>query len=500
VACITDFNFTIQSELQDISTIGQLNRDDNYRKFEPTFKRWSMSINSLYIEDDEGQERMRQAIDNDERLWLKIIPRNIPSAGGLVRVWVGNGLVTSITHGNGLQSVVGQGVQIIGTGPLESLREDVTNPIQCSNICCVELNESVFLYDGQTFEAPPAPEGSTGFIVEKFFEPVETGTGDIGTISLNATGAGLSGCPVQVVYRYLCDDSPFVPDTGNPPNEQFQEIGEKTTNTQQLGIIKILEKETGKTVSDTFSYEDLWIEFNFVFLPANPDFILDLSQFGLTDTFIIATLTELKGLNIDFNNLSTPDLETIADLELVHFSANHNLFGQFDASLQAFADTIKHLDISFNFFTEAHAFGAIVGSGSVTLDLYDSSFNIWSFYLRDKLKSKIMRVNNNTYPNDAALGNGFWENMKGDPNIITQIAVQFPQLCENFSILEELDISANELIPSDDISLLIAQVAADLSITVAQATPIVKYDPTFTSTLPIDVFDFLTLVRNWLDA
>ena len=91
-----------------------------------------------------------------------------------------------------------------------------------------------------------------------------------------------------------------------------------------------------------------------------------------------------------------------------------------------------------------------------------------------------------------------------DANIVTELAVAFPQLCEDFSVLESLDLSEMELwlggVPSDDLTALIAEIATDLGITVAQATPIVKYNPTYNDILPVDVFDFLSLERSWINA
>ncbi len=505
VGCITNFNFTINSELQDISTIGQLNRDDNYKKFEVTFKRWSLQINSLYIEDDAGQEKLRQSIDNGQRVWLKLIPRSLYNSSGLRIIHVGAGFLTSVKINNGLQTSVNQSLQIIGTGPLEKMLENSSHPITCENICCVELNETVYVYNVQDFEAPPAPEGSSGWIVEETFFGVTTGTGDIGTYTTHPSGAGLSGCPVQIVYRYLCDDSPFVPDPSDPAILQFVDIVDNTTNDQQIKIIQLMEELAGVRLDGrTVFGSDLWIAFNLVFLPANPDFIFDLSGLGLVDLYVVATLTNLTGLDVNFNNLSFPDLETIQDLELVYLSANHNLLGQWNSVLSAQQSTIKYLDLSFNFITENFLFSTFSGSGSVSLDFYDMSHNIVAFYTNNKLKVKKLLVTNNRYPNDSALGNGFWEAQKGDTNITTELAVQFPQLSEDFSILEELDLSSMELwlggVPSDDLTALITEIATDLGITVGQAAPIVTYNPTYLDILPIDVFDFLSIERSWLNA
>jgi len=498
VAQILNYNLSINSKLTDISTVGQLQQDNLFKNFESSWKSWSVSISEIYVDSDVSQTKLLEALDQHKRVFIKIVPFRTFGENGLRTVFIGSGYVVGTNIKNNLQSAVGVDITIIGSGPLDKKLESETNLIECENICCETLNESIYMFNGQTFNAPPAPSGSTGWMVEKAFESIETGTGDIGTIVLNASGAGLSGCPVHVVYRYLCQTSPHIPDTSKTAIEQFQEIYDKTQSDEQMTIIKMLEELLGFRIGANGTASELWYAFNYDFLADNPFYILDLSQMGLSDLHIVKTLTNLKGIDVSFNNLSFADIEIIQDLELFYLKADHNLLGQWSSALVGFADTIKHLDISYNFITENFLFDTLISGTTRSLDLFDISHNILSFYRCNRLRVKELYIRGNRYPNDSFYGNGYWESRKANANSSCLLASVFPQLCQNFIDLEALDISELELIPVDDISALITQIATDKSITTPEAENIVTFSPTFTEVLPVEQFNPLTLPRNWI--
>ena len=485
--------------MTDISTYGQLQRDNKYKKFEASFKRWSVTISNVYIEDDAGQERLRQAIDNHERIWVKLVRNKEFGTRGYRTVRIGIGFVVNSTIRQSVQDAVNNSFAILGTGPLQRMLEKQSNLITCNNICCEEINENIYMFNGQTFEAPLAPKGSTGWIVEKAFEPIETGTGNIGTITLNASGAGLSGCPVHVVYRYLCRDSAYIPNNSLTAYEKFVEIADKTTNFSQIQIIKKLASLVGIVLGHNGNASDVWILLVYSFFPANPDYILDLSNMKLSDLTIVSTLTGLTGLNVSFNDLSFADIETIQDLELKYLKADHNLLGQWSSALVNFADTIKYLDLSYNFITEQFLFSTFTSAPNPsTLDYLNFNKNICSFWNNDKLKVKELYFAMNRYPNDAFYGNGYWESRKLSANSSLLVASVFPQLVKDFIILEKLDISELELSPLDDITLLIAQIASDKGITLAEAESLITYTPKYSEILPVEQFNPLALPRSWL--
>jgi hypothetical protein len=485
--------------MTDISTYNQLQRDNKYKKFEASFKRWGVTISNVYIEDDSGQQRLRDAIDNHERVWIKLVRNKDFGTRGYRTVRIGMGFLVNVGIQQSIQDAVNNNFAILGTGPLQRMLEKQSNLITCNNICCEELNENIYMFNGQTFEAPPAPKGSTGWIVEKTFEPIETGTGDIGTITLNASGAGLSGCPVHVVYRYLCKDSAYIPSNSLTAYEQFVEIADKTTNFSQIQIIKKLASLVGITLGHNGNASDVWILLTYSFFPANPDYILDLSNMRLSDLTIVGTLTGLTGVNISYNDLSFTDIESIQDLELKYLKADHNLLGQWSSALVNFADTIKYLDLSYNFITEQFLFSNFTSAPNPsTLDYFNFNKNICSFWINQKLKVKELYFALNRYPLDSFYRNGYWESRLTTANSSTLIASVFPQLCKDFTILEKLDISELQLSPSDDISALITAISTDRAESVAIATSRVTYSPKYTEILPVEQFNPLALPRTWL--
>jgi len=498
LACITRFNLNIKQTNRNISTIGQLNRDDNFKKFEPSFRTWTLQIDDIYDDTFAINQLLRDSLDNGQRVWIKIYPNRTFNANSIRTVYIGAAYTIFTQIANRLGDAVRDVMSLIGTGPLKRMIEKSGSLLECNTVCCVDISRGIYMFDGADFDAPVAPAGSTGWIVEKSFEAIETGTGNIGTISINATGAGLQGCPVWVVYRYICADTGFVPDTGEPAQDQFVEIAQNTTNPQQLEIIDRLQALSGFRVDGNDKFDELWTAFNITFLTANPNHILDVSQLGLADLYIISTLTNLKGLNASFNNLNMAAVLQADNLALNYLQLDHNLIGHDIKLLLPFNATIKHLDVSFNSVNENFLFDVTVDATTRTLDFLDYGNNLVAHINNDNLKCKEILFNANRYPNDKALGNDYWESRKGAGNTEVDIASNFPQLAKDFIITTKIDISELELDPLDDISLLVTEVKTDKGVSQAEAEAIVIYDPTYSEILPIDVFQPLSLVRNWL--
>jgi hypothetical protein len=144
IGTVQEFSLRISAKIKEISTIGFLIKNKNYRNFESSYKTWSLEFKKISIDKDEGEQKLEDAIDDNVKTWIKIIPRYkyTGNAGNLYRwVFVGKGLIVSNDKKNPLSTALNNGLQILGNGPLFRLKEYEDNRIDFET-GCVETAEA----------------------------------------------------------------------------------------------------------------------------------------------------------------------------------------------------------------------------------------------------------------------------------------------------------------------------------------------------------------------
>lgn len=503
IAEILTMSLTASRDMIDVTTY----LNEGWRSFEPGFKSWSSSHSEIYVQTDEGQKEIESAIFLGKRIYLKFVPtRNFDQIGTRREIFVGLCFVTSWSITSPLGAPGRVTVSMRGVGELMQRLETETQADELCDFCCEPLNETIYLVLDEEFVAPPAPPGSTGWVVEKNFEPEETGTGDIGTITINPSGAGLDGCPVQVTYRYLCEDGPYIPTGGGTTLDDFVEIAENTSNSGQIAIINIMEEQVGfrigdpKGVNQLFKAQDLYIEFNFVFLVANPTFLLDVSGLGIDDITIINQLSNLQRLDASFNNLTVFNLDELTIPALIFLNVSHNLVGQDNGELAQQAPTLTHLDMSFNFLNESFVF---MSAGGPDVDLYDLSNNYLGFIDNSARRIKTFKMVFNTYPSPVVLDPSapadFWSIRI--TNVLSSVRIidgGVTNMMLDYTVVDLVDISESQLADETvDIQTLITRIEVAQGITNAEAALKVKYNPTYSDTVSSrSVYNRLSLPRD----
>jgi len=481
IGCLTTTKIVFSNSKIDVTPWAH----DGFRNFVYGKKSWTISGEFIYNQDDEQQEELEEAYFLRQRILVKFVPNtDFDGLGNKRRARGGFGFVMNLDLRAPTRDLQRRAFTIVGCGVPFDIMETETSSESCLTLCCIDVHQGIYLQNGIPFKAPDAPEGSIGWIVEKNFEAVETGTGNIGFIEVDSAGgsAGADGCPVFTTFRYLCVDSAIVP-TESTAGEEFVEIAEKTNNPGQIAIIEKMQELTGLRLNvNDVTYYDIWFEFNFVYLPNNPSEIIDFSALGLSDGHIIETLTNLKNVDLSFNNLIHEDVEEWERINLNYLDISHNLIGQENKVFVFQAATLTHFDLSHNYLVEAFLYNS--GDGQLnppTMNFYDLSYNFIGAMLSDTVVIRDFRMIFNTYPDDDTYGAPpFWTPRKvSDANSSIYIADPTHPM-KNLTIVQNLDLSSTELDdPDADIPALVTAVATAQSISTAAAEQIVIYDPTF---------------------
>lgn len=494
-------------------TESSLFKHGNWKSYRKGKRSWSVSLGDLFDNDEVGQNYLRDKMMDGARFFVKFVPDSRYNLFGNRRFkWVGGAIVTNHKIQSNTIGLTRDSFTLQGVTPLSKRFETETTAASTA-VCCESLHETLYMSVGETFEAPPAPAGTIGWVVDMNFQAQQTGTGDIGTITLITTGPGNSGCPVQVTYRYLCADQAFRPDTGATFWEQFIDIAENTANPGQIAILQEIQDVIGLRLGQDLggglkvSASDIYYEFNFVFLIKNPTFILDLSGLELDDLILVDTFTNLTGLDVSDNFLTVFDLEELDGPALVYLDARFNLIGQDNIELNAQAPTLVYLDLSFNFLNESYVFSSIVVGVTHTVDFYDISNNYLAYIVNDRANIKHFRMANNKYPSstflDPVISQDFWGNKINDSTSATKLlSSPFANISNTLTLNEIIDINGSRLgdgtaLDEDAIILALATaIAAAQSITLAQATGIIKYDTRWSTSAPPEQYDRYNLPRS----
>lgn len=287
------------------------------------------------------------------------------------------------------------------------------------NPVCSTIVYSQYMIDNDVWNMPEAPFGSTNWTIE--FEPfgmstILTGTGNAGDITMNSTDvpgwnvpSTQAGCPVMVRLTYYCETSPLeagVQFVSVNAEEDFVYIAKNTSNTEQLKILDIILKELGRDPdTEVSNWNEIYTEFQ-AFLLANPDYILDVSNMGLTSTSIFSTFTNLRGLNASHNLLGMTDLNKIDDygIALVYIDLSYNnLGGDAGRRIESMKPSLKHIDLSHNLLQEYYLYekdqnGVTNGPTPFLVDYYNISFNNLVFGSNGGARIKQFYMTDNTYP------------------------------------------------------------------------------------------------------
>jgi len=480
---------------------------EGFRDFEPEFIHWNGSADGIYVQTDAAQKAVLLALSTKMRLFLKWVPdREFNQRGNRRWVMIGLVVVTEYKTNHHVAEAAIVNISFQGSGKPFTRLESESQADDC-NPCCVGLSQSLYMVRGESWVAPPAPENSTGWVVEKNFYPIEYGTGDIGTIFLSTinpvTGlpfpAGVMNCPVHVSFHYLCDSSDYIPATSDPVTE-FNEIWENTGSPTQEAVFRILEEAVGFRIGDeingsTVDAVTLFVAFNYEYLIDNPDFTLDISRLGLTDLSIVNTLTNLKKLNCSHNYLTIFDMAALVRPQLTWLDCSYNFIGNDNLEMAFMTASLKYLDMSFNYMNEVYMYSSIAIGSTKTLDYLNYSNNFLAICSNNKAIIKVFEMKNNIYPRDL-----FWTPQINDPDSSIKIAGATNAML-NYSICEKIDISNSELFdePNDPetIANFILVDNPDVT-TIEQARARVIYDPKYSegSHAP---YDMKNLPRYWND-
>lgn len=280
---------------------------------------------------------------------------------------------------------------------------------------CYTITYGQYMIRDETWNTPTAPNGSTGWTIE--FEPfgmstIYSGTGDAGVFTLDNTVPGYNsnttnGCPVFVLLTYYCGNSPLEPDVqfvSGTAQEDFVYIAQNTSNPGQLAILDIVLTELGLDPDKTdYDWDDVYTDWQ-AFLLANPDYILDVQNLGLTSLGLVNTMTNLKGLNAAHNLIAMTDINNLDLVALTHINLSYNrLAGDAGRRLAPMLPSLKHIDLSHNLMNEYYL-GEKDQNGNTgvaatlpwLIDYYDISnnylvfgdnggFRIKKFYMRDNI-------------------------------------------------------------------------------------------------------------------
>lgn len=482
----------------------------SYRKGK---RSWSVNLSDLFDNDEVGQNYLRDKMMDGARFFVKFVPESRYNLFGNRRFkWVGGAIVVKHSIKSNTVGLTTDSFTLQGVTPL-SKRFETETTAAATAVCCDSLHESIYMTVGETFEAPPAPPGSIGWVVDMNFQAQQTGTGDIGTITLLTTGPGDSGCPVQVTYRYLCADRAFRPDTGATYWEQFIEIAENTANPGQIAILQEVQdvigfrlgQDLGGGLKVTAAY--IYYQFNFVFLVKNPNFILDLSGLELDDLILVDTFTNLTGLDVNNNFLTVFDLEELDGPALVYLDARFNLIGQDNIELNSQAPTLTYLDLSFNFLNESYVFSNFVLGSTHTVEFYDVSNNYLALIINNRANIKHFRMANNKYPSatflDPVASQDFWGARIGDStSAVLIISSPFANISNTLTLNEIIDLNSSRLgdgTATDEdtiINAFASALAAAQSITVPEARGIIQYDVRWSDSAPPEIYDRYNLPRS----
>lgn len=507
---VTDMNVNFIHE----PTLTSLYKGGQWKTYRKGMRSWDISLDDILINSEVGQNFLRDKMMSGKRFFVKILPDSRYNLFGNRRYkWVGGAIVKNQKINSPTKGLTTDSYILQGVTPL-SKRYETETTADSTAVCCDALHETLYMSVGETFEAPPAPAGSTGWVVDMNFQAQTSGTGNIGTITLLTTGPGNSGCPVQVTYRYLCADQAFRPDTGASFWEQFIEIAENTANPGQIAILQeiqdVINLRLGQEIYPGVkaTAADIYYEFNFVFLVKNPDFILDLSGLGLDDLILVNTFTNLTGLDVNNNFLTVFDLEELDGPTLVYLDARFNLIGQDNIELNSQAGSLVYLDLSYNFLNESYVFSSFGGGGSHTVEFFDLSYNYLALVTNDICKIKVFKMVNNKFPSetflDPLIAQDFWGVRLYDANSAVLILTgdTFKNLSSDLTINEIIDINGSRLgdgtIAGEDaeIAALVAELVIQQGISSAQARGIIKYDNRWSSSAPPEQYDRYNLPRT----
>lgn len=215
-------------------------------------------------------------------------------------------------------------------------------------------------------------------------------------------------CPVFVKVTYYCEDSPLesgVQFVSVNAQTDFAYIAENTSNVEQIKITDIILIALGiDPSSDVSDWAQIYTDFN-AFLLANPNYILDVSNMGITSTSIFSTFTNLKGLNASHNLLGMTDLDRIMDygISLTYIDLSYNnLGGDAGLRLAPMKPSLKHVDLSHNLLNEASLYAldqnSIYGGPTPFLvDYYNVSFNNLAYIANGGARIKEFYMTDNTF-------------------------------------------------------------------------------------------------------
>lgn len=378
---------------------------------------------------------------------------------------MGFGVVKSLNQSKPNDSNANDEFVVVGCGPIECRKD---NEESKDFVCfCEDQITNVYMIHLEIYEPPNAPKGSTGWSVEAEFVGVITGTGDIGPYQLvGVLPNTIAGCPVYVSFRYLCVNSAVTPSGGGTAIEDFLEIATTTLNGDQLAVLDAMQAATGLSYPSS-SWLDIYFEFNFVFLLANPSFELDLSGLGLSDLSLINTFTNLKHINLNDNKVNGYGLQQIDRLNLITMKMQRNALGMNDLIfLLPMNGTLKHIDAKSNNIQELRLL-------SFNLDYLDVSDNVVASIdsgLTNNVKD--FRFNNNVYPSTV----GFWLARKTAATSATKLAGALG----NLSGVTNFEISNTEMDdPVNNPITIITKISVDKGISYAAAELIFRNFPSW---------------------
>lgn len=494
-------------------TESSLFKHGNWKSYRKGKRSWSVNLSDLFDNDEVGQNYFRDKMMSGARFFVKFVPDSRYNLFGNRRFkWVGGAIVVKHSIQSNTTSLTTDSFTLQGVTPL-SKRFETETTAAATAVCCESLHETLYMAVGETFEAPPAPSGSIGWVVDMNFQAQQTGTGDIGTITLITTGPGSAGCPVQVTYRYLCADQAFRPDTGASYWEQFVDIAENTANPGQIAILQEVQDVIGLRLGQDLGVglkvtaADIYYEFNFVFLVKNPTFILDLSGLELDDLVLVDTFTNLTGLDVSDNFLTVFDLEELDGPALIYLDARFNLIGQDNIELNSQAPSLVYLDLSFNFLNESYVFSNFVLGSTHTVDFYDVSNNYLALIINNRANIKVFKMVNNKFPSstflDPVIPQDYWGvKLNNATSAIKILSSPFANVSAGLTLNEVIDVNGSRLgdgTETDEDAIILAlatAIAAAQSITLAQATGIIKYDSRWSASAPPEQYDRYNLPRS----
>lgn len=138
IGTVQEFSLRISVKIKEISTIGFLLKNNNYRNFESIHKSWSLDFRKISIDTDESETLLENAIDNNKSIWVKIIPRykfTGPLSDQYRFIFVGRGLLVSSDKKNSLTTALNNGLNILGTGAIFKLKEHENGIIDFETGC-----------------------------------------------------------------------------------------------------------------------------------------------------------------------------------------------------------------------------------------------------------------------------------------------------------------------------------------------------------------------------